>query len=163
MRYGILLLPLLAVSFLQAHPAMPWWGERGHLRWNLPELFRRAQDLAPDKAAELSKLEGEWIPKWMRQKTEVRIAAFALRRMLQDPKRTDKDLAQALDRLQEEKTRLFRIEKDALLALHRTLGAETFARLMKEPPMMHRLWGTDHRFKDWREMLKNMEKSDSGD
>ena len=170
MRYGIPFLLVLAVSLLQAQPAPPMWGGAEHPERDLPELFRRARDLAPDKAADLDKLETAWIPKWMRQKTEVRIAEFTLQRVLQDPESSEKDLARALDRLQEEKTRLFRIEKDALLALHRTLGSEAFARLMKEPPVMLRLRGMRHRFPGWQEMeeelqemLKGLEKSPPGD
>ena len=146
MRYRIPLLLVLAASLLQAQPTPSGWTGADHPERNLPELFRRARDLAPDKAAELNKLEAVWIPKWMRQKTEVRIAEFTLQRVLQNPESGEKDLARALDRLQEEKTRLFRIEKDALLALHRTLGSEAFARLMKEPPFVLRIRGMKRRF-----------------
>ncbi len=146
MRYGTLLLLLFAMPALRAEPAPLMGAGVNHPERDLPELFRWARELAPDKAADLDKLEAAWIPKWMRQKTEVRIAEFTLQRVLQDPESSEKDLARALDRLQEEKTRLFRIEKDALLALHRTLGSEAFARLMKEPPFVLRIRGMKRRF-----------------
>ncbi len=146
MRWSILALVLLMVPTLRAEPGPSSWPEVGHPRWDLPELFRRARDLAPDKALDLNEMEARWIPRWMRQKTEVRIAEFNLQRVLEDPKSGEKDLARALDQLQEEKAKLFRIERDALLALHRTLGAEAFARLMKEPPVVLQIRGLRRRF-----------------
>lgn len=145
MRYGLLTLALFLCSgVLRADPPEgdPVW----HPKRELPQLFRQARDLAPDRAGDIDKLESEWVPRWMRQRTELRIAEFELNRVLTDPNTTSRDLARALDRVNEERVKLHKIEKEALLALHRTLGGETFARLMQEHPFMLRLRGMKHRF-----------------
>lgn len=121
---------------------MPFWQPKREL----PQLFRQAREVAPEKAKDLEKLESEWVPKWMRQHTEVRIAELAVDRTLRDPDASEKDLSQALDRLNGERAKLHEIEKQALLALRRTLGGEAFARLMSEPPFMIRFRGMGHRF-----------------